>query len=201
MSMFSRVAIAAVTMVGVASAQPSKAPAPAPAPKAAQAPAPADKGAAMPKLTPPPELDAVAKASVGTWKCKGEEWDHTGAKAPMTATSKVKLDLDNWWVSESMEAKGRMTFKMTSFSTYDATSRKWRRVAVTNGGGQMIGTSDGMKDGKMTWNMDMIGPMGSAQFRDTTDATDPKAGVKFRGEASMDKGKTWMPVYEMVCKK
>jgi hypothetical protein len=31
--------------------------------------------------------------------------------------------------------------------------------------------------------------------------SDPKAGAKFWGEFSMDKGKTWTKVYEMTCKK
>jgi hypothetical protein len=69
-----------------------------------------------------------------------------------------------------------------------------------NGGGQMIGTSDGMKDGKMTWNMDMMSPMGGAMFRDYLDTTD-KAGLKAWGEMSMDKGKSWFKEYEMTCKK
>jgi hypothetical protein len=198
MKTFSRVAIAALTMVGVsgvATAQqkaPEKAPAPMP-PKADKAPM------AMP--SPPAELDMMAKSAGGTWKCKGDEWDEKGAKGAMTATTTSKLDLDKWWMVETMEAKGKMSFKMVAYTTYDPTSKKWRRLAVMNGGGQMIGTSDGMKDGKMTWNMDMMSPMGAGQFRDYVDVTDAKAGMKVWGEMSMDKGKTWNKVYEMVCKK
>jgi hypothetical protein len=198
MKTFSRVAIATltlVTMVGVASAQ-QKAPEKAPA-GAVKAPEP--KPPAMPAV--PAELDMMAKAVVGTWKCTGDDWDRNGAKAAMTATTTSKLDLDKWWIVESMEAKGRMTFKMVAYTTYDATAKKWRRLAVMNGGGHMIGTSDGMKDGKMTWNMDMMSPMGNGLFRDYVDTTDAKAGTKVWGEMSMDKGKTWNKVYEMTCKK
>jgi hypothetical protein len=202
MKTFSRVAIASLTMMavaGVASAQ-QKAPAPkAPAPKAPATKAPATKAPAMP--APPAELDMMAKSTAGTWRCKGEEWDDKGAKAPMTATSTSKLDLDKWWLVETMEAKGRMTFKMISYTAYDPTAKKWRRLAVMNGGGQMIGTSEGMKDGKMTWNMDMMSPMGAGMFRDYVDTTDAKAGMKVWGEMSMDKGKSWLKVYEMTCKK
>ncbi len=156
----------------------------------------------MPAMPPVPgEVDMMAKSMGGTWRCKGEEWDEKGAKGAMTATTTAKLELDKWWVEERMEAKGRMTFKMIAYTTYDPTAKKWRRIAVMNGGGQMIGTSDGMKDGKMTWNMDMMSPMGAGLFRDYVDTTDAKAGMKVWGEMSMDKGKTWMKVYEMTCKK
>ena len=203
MKTFSQVAIATLTMVGVASAQPKapeKAPAPAKAPEKAPAAKAEPKMPAMPAV--PGEIEAMAKTAAGTWKCKGEEFDMmSGAKGPMTATSTMKLDLDKWWLVESMEAKGRMTFKMVAYTTYDATSKKWRRLAVMNDGGHMIGTSDGMKDNKMTWNMDMITPMGAGMFRDNMDLTDVKAGMKVWGEMSMDKGKTWKKVYEMTCKK
>jgi hypothetical protein len=200
MKTFSQIAIATLTMVGVASAQP-KAPEKAPAPPAKAAPKADPKGApAMPAV--PPEIEAMGKTAAGTWKCKGDDFDPmSGAKSPLTATNTVKLDLDKWWIVENMEVKGKMTFKMVAYTTYDATSKKWRRLSMMNDGGHMIGTSDGMKDNKMTWNMDMITPMGAGMFRDSMDLTDAKAGMKSWGEMSMDKGKTWKKVYEMTCKK
>jgi hypothetical protein len=177
---------------------PAPAPAPTPAPIPAKPPAPAP-APAMPQ--PPPEVEAMAKSSIGTWQCKGDEFDMKGAKGAMTATNTVKLDLDKWWITETMQAKGRMTFKMVAYTTYDPLSKKWRRVAVTNGGGQMIGTSDGMKDNKMTWNLDIIGPMGSGTMREVMDSSDPKVGLKSHGEVSLDRGRTWLPVYDMTCKK
>lgn len=230
MKTFSRVAIAILTMVGTAGAQaggggvkppdakpPSTPPAPpAPAPKPAgatpgPAPAPAAKPAAatekavMPAPPPepplPPEIAEMAKTSVGTWKCKGDEWDDRGNKSPITATNKVKLELDNWWISETLEVKGQRTVKTMAYSTYDKLSRKWRRVVVMNRGAQMIGTSDGPKEGKLTWSMDLISPMGAGLFRDYLDASDPKVGLKVRGELSLDKGKSWLRAYELVCTK
>jgi hypothetical protein len=214
MKTFLRVAVATFAMVGMASAQPKADPkadtmkkdAPKADPKAdaakADPKAAGDKkpGMEMPKV--PAEIGDMGKTVTGTWKCKGDEMDPTGAKNPITATIKTKVDMDKWWITDNMEVKGKNTFKMMSFTTYDATSKKWRRVAVDNWGGQMVGTSDGMKDGKMDWNSDTISPMGAGMFRDHVDATDAaKTGVKFWGEMSMDKGKTWNKVYEMSCKK
>jgi hypothetical protein len=210
MKTFLRIAVATFAMVGVAAAQPKTEPAKAdPAKKDAPKtePAKADPKAAgdkkpameMPKV--PAEIGDMAKAAAGTWRCKGDEWDPTGAKNAITATIRTKVDLDKWWISDTMEVKGKNTFKMISFTTYDASSKKWRRVAVDNWGGQMVGTSDGMKDSKMDWNSDTISPMGAGMFRDHVDMTDAKVGVKNWGEMSMDKGKTWNKVYEMTCKK
>ncbi|HWO21698.1 MAG TPA: hypothetical protein VNO30_23170 [Kofleriaceae bacterium] len=150
---------------------------------------------------PPAELEAMSKNTVGLWRCKGDDFDSTGAKGAMTATNTIRIDLDKWWMVETMEAKGRMPFKMVAYTTYDASARKWRRLAVMNGGGHMIGTSEGMKDNKMVWNMDVMSPVGAAIMRDYTDLTDPKVGMKTWGEMSVDKGKTWSKVYEMTCKK
>ena len=79
--------------------------------------------------------------------------------------------------------------------------KKWRRVSVDNMGAQMIGTSDGLKDNKVDFNMDTMGGMGPAgMFRDHVEMVDAK-NVKAWGEMTMDKGKTWTKVYEMACKK
>lgn len=194
----------AAAPTGSAGAPAPKAAAPkAAAPKAAAgAPAPPKAPAKAPVMPPPPaELETMAKSLRGTWRCKGEEWDDQGGKAPMTAISSTKLDLDKWWIVERMDAKGRMPFKMVAHTTYDPRAKKWRRIAVMNGGGQMTGTSDGMKDGKMTWNLDLLSPMGAGMMRDHLDLSDPKAGLKASGEMSMDRGKTWLKVYEMTCRK
>jgi len=42
--------------------------------------------------------------------------------------------------------------------------------------------------------------MGEGMFRDHEDVSNPKE-FKSWGEMSMDKGKTWMKVYEQSCKK
>jgi hypothetical protein len=186
-----QIAIALMAMTGVASAD-------AHAEKKAPT---ADKKAPPPQPKPAAEIDAMAKLVVGTWRCKGESVNMDGSKAQVTATNKAKLDLDKFWITDTLEVKGAMPFKMTMYTTFDPAAKKWRRVAVDNWGSYMVGTSDGMKDNKMTWNMDTVGAMGSGQFRDHVDTSDAKAGVKMWGEMSADKGKTWNKVYEMTCKK
>ena len=223
MKSFSRVALTTLTIVvsaaGLAAAQPkadakapakvepkvdAKAPAKVDAKVDAKAPAKADPAApakaekAPPK--PPQEVTDMMKKMAGTWKCTGSHYME-GTAAPMTATMKSKGDLDGFWIHDSFEAKmGKFKFKFESFMTYDAGSKKWRNVMVDNMGSQSVGTSDGMKDGKMDINMDSVGGMGTSMFRDHIDATDPKL-MKMWGEASMDKGKTWNKVYEQSCKK
>lgn len=220
MKTISGVTVAMFAMTGLSLAQPAPAPAPkapapapkAPAPKAPDAAKKAPDAAkpappAMPeKPKPPTELADMAKAMSGTWRCKGEGAEMDGTKKPMTATNRTKVDLDKWWIVDTFDGKTGVgakatTFKFVAYTTFDAANKKWRRYMVDNMGGHMVGTSDGMKDNKMTFNMDAWSPMGSGQFRDYVDATDAKAGVKFWGEMSMDKGKTWMKVYEMTCKK
>ncbi len=153
---------------------------------------------------PPVEVADMAKLVVGSWRCAGTEINPDGTTVKMTATVKTKLDLDKRWISETMDVKGpRGSFKMNAYTTFDPGSKKWRRVSVDSMGNQYVGTSDGAKDGvaKLDWNIDTMGPMGAGMLRDHTDLTAVKTGTKLSGEISMDKGKTWKPVYEMTCKK
>ena len=153
----------------------------------------------MPK--PPAEIAAMAKTLGGTWRCAGTGPGADGQPGPMKSTLKTKADLDGWWLQDTFEATmGKSKFKFSAYTTYDAGSKKWRRVMVDSWGGQMIGSSDGLKDNKIDFNLDSMGPMGGGQFRDHVDLTDPK-NVKMWGEMSPDKGKNWMKVYEMTCKK
>jgi hypothetical protein len=204
MKTFSSVVIATFAMVGIASAQPKADPkagagsaAPAKADPKAAAPA---KAPEMPK--PPAEIAEMAKTAGGNWKCTGQGFDMaTNGMIPMKATLKGKVDLDGWWIAETVDASwGKAKYKGASYTTYDAGSKKWRRVAVSNDGAQMIGTSDGLKDNKVVFNMDTMSPMGTGSFRDSIDLTDAKA-PKMWGEMSMDKGKTWTKVYEITCKR
>lgn len=151
---------------------------------------------------PPAEIEAMAKTLVGNWKCTGTTANQDGSTAKLAGKITAKVDLDKWWISDVFEGKAeRGPFKMIAYSTFDAGSKKWRRVSIDNFGNQYIGTSDGLKDGKLVWNLDFMGAMGAGQFKDSIDPSDPKAGVRFTGVMSIDKGKSWKPVYEMVCKK
>jgi hypothetical protein len=211
MNTFSRVAIAMIGMTGLVAAQPKadpKAADPKMAPKAAD-PKMGDKMAdpkmgdnKMAEMKPPAELTAAAKMAAGTWKCKGQGMDHTMKMADMTGTMVTKLEVDNWWMHGSFSSNmGKDPFHFESFTTYDANAKKWKRVMVETGGGWSSGESAGMKDNKVDWELTAHSAMGDAMFRDHEDMSDAKAGAKFWGEMSMDKGKTWIKVYEMACKK
>lgn len=202
MKTFSQITVAVLTMSSVAIAQPKADKAAPPPAKDAKAQVALKEAPAMP--TVPTELIEMAKVTTGTWKCKGESFERDGSKTAITATNKAKADLDKWWISESLEVKGMKmgAFKMATYTTFDAASKKWRRVGLDNWGGQMVGTADAAPIGQpMVFNLDTLGPMGAGQFRDHTDPSDLKAGLKVWGEMSSDKGKTWVKVYEMVCKK
>jgi len=204
MNMFARVTIAMVGMTGLVAAQP-KADPKAADPKAAAKTEPkaADPKAAAgaPEMKPPPELSDMAKAAVGTWRCKGQGMDHTMKMADMTATMRIKSDLAGWWVHGSFESKmGKEPFLYEAYTTYDPSSKKWKRIMIETGGNWASGESGGMKDGKVDWELATHSPqMGDGQFRDHEDFTDPKVGAKMSGELNI-KG-TWVKIYEMICKK
>lgn len=163
-------------------------------------------GAKMEMPKPPAEIAATLKMMGTRSTCKG-----TGLGPDMKTmvdfkgTGTSKLVLDGWWIQGSMTGtmgKGKTStkMKMESFMSYDAKSAKWRTLGVMNDGTSMHGWAE-MKDGKYEGTAEMTGPMGSGQFKEHGDMTDPKAGMKMWGEMSMDNGKTWTKVYEMTCKK
>ena len=150
---------------------------------------------------PPAEVVAMAKTLGGKWKCTGTSKDMANADQKVTVVVTSKVDLDKWWITQTVDVTmGKQKDRSINYSTYDAKSSKWRRVGVGTGGGQTIGTSDGLKDNKVIYTLDVMSPYGAAQMRDTTDLTNAKAPV-FTGELSMDKGKSWQPVYTVTCKR
>lgn len=196
MNMFSRVALVLIGLSSVAAAQAGKAPA-APAAPAATKPAP------PPMMKAPQELADMAKMSSGTWKCTGEAMEPGNpVKQPMTATFKQALALDGWWLHTTFESKmGKEPYKFESFTTYDASAKKWKRIMVSTYGGWNTGESAGLVNNKMDWEMAAHSAMGEGMFRDHLDLSDPKAGAKMMGEMSIDGGKNYLPVYSMTCKK
>lgn len=199
MNTFYKVAVAMVGMTGLAVAQP-KDTKPAGDMKAA---AGAEKGAAPAEMKPPPELAEMAKGAAGTWRCKGQGMDASQKMVDMTATMKMKLDVANWWMHGTFESRmGKEPFQFESFTTFDPKTKMWKRVMVESGGNWSSGESAGLKAGKIDWELATHSPMmGDGMFRDHEDMSDPKAGAKMWGEFSPDKGKTWVKVYEMTCKK
>jgi hypothetical protein len=165
--------------------------------------APATDAKDMYEMKAPAEIGEMAKQMAGTWKCKGQGiGPDMKTMVPMTGTMKSKLEMENWWIHDTFDsAMGKNKYHFDSYVTYDANSKKWHRVMLESGGGWSTGDSAGMQGGKIDWDLTANSMMGQAMFRDHTDASDPKAGVKTWGEVSMDKGKTWTKVYDVTCKK
>jgi hypothetical protein len=204
-----------------AAAAPAAAPAATPAAKPAEAAKPA-AGAPAPKMEPvkppeakpaepakmeppkpPAEVDGLYKTLQGTWKCTGTASMEAGATAPMEYTISFKLDLDKFWIVANMSSKKTktmpMVYKFTSYTTYDAATKKWNRVMVDNGGGWESATSAGITNGQVLWEGKATGMGMSYTTKHTEMVTSPKE-VKMSGQMSVD-GKNWMPMYDATCKK
>jgi hypothetical protein len=173
----------------------------APAPKDAKAPVAPPAPFTPPK--PPAEIAATVKAMGKTKTCKGSGMGPDMQQVEFTGTVTSKSDLDGWFIRQNInmtmgKGKGSWKMKMEQLTTWDAKLNKWRVVGASNDGATVVGTAD-MKDGKYEFVGDMTSSMGVAAFKDHGDMTDPK-NIKWWGEMSMDKGKTWMKVYEQTCK-
>lgn len=153
---------------------------------------------ALGQPTVPDELMEAAKVLTGTWKCRGEV-----EGAAVTGTNKVKVELDRWWLVETFELKAAsQRLRVTTYTTYDPTARKWRRVGFDNAGNQMLGTAEAESASvPITFNLDLLGPGGSAHLRAHLDASEPKVGARMWGELSRDKGKSWTKAYDVTCKR
>ena len=183
---------AAAAKPAAASAAAAKQPAAAPT----AAPVAPPQPMAMPSA--PAEVAALAKAA-GNWRCTGVGFSPAG-EMKMTATIKNKLDIDKWWVRTNFAETGGSKFKFEAFTTYDTASKKWTRVMVDNMGNHEVSTSEGAKDGKITWTGASTGSMGTMAGRHYEDSTNPKE-LKMWGEYSFDKGKTFQKAYEVTCKR
>ncbi len=140
----------------------------------------------------------------GTWKCSGTAVapDHKPVK--LEGTLKSALDLDGRWLHDSLTATvgaaARLRFE--AYMTYDAATKKWRRIAVDSAGHHAVGTSDGPKDGKLEWSGETVTPDGAtANERTHIDMSDLKKGAHITGEVSRDQGKTWAQTTDVVCKR
>jgi hypothetical protein len=203
-----------------AAAAPAATPAPAPAAKP-EAAKPAG-GAPVPKMEPvkpaeakpaepakmeqpkpAPEVDALYKTLAGSWKCTGSASMENGASSPMEYTISFKQDLDKFWIVANMSSKKSkampMQYKFTSYTTYDAATKKWNRVMVDNMGGFEQDSSAGLTNGQVLWEGKAVGMGMSYTTKHTEQVVGPKE-VKMSGQMSVD-GKNWMPMYDADCKK
>ena len=153
----------------------------------------------MPKA--PQEVADLAKVMGGTWKCSGKAWMPDGSEHEMAGTLTSKPHFGGFWLHDSWDGKmAGLPFKFDAYSTYDGQLKKWRRVAISSLGGQLVGTSDGVKDMKMDFTMEVAGMMGPMMLLEHVDLSDAKA-PRLWTERTLDKGKTWQKDYELVCKK
>jgi len=153
---------------------------------------------------PPAEVAEMAKAMLGTWKCTGKAAMNPADMTAMTdmkMTMTFKLDMDKFWIVGTMASQGKPSYKGTMYTTFDASSKKWVRLAVDNMGGSETNSSMGLKDNKITWEGEARMPgMGTMKTRTTETLTTPGKEVSIVGEGTMD-GKTWMKGWEATCKK
>ncbi len=189
---------AALAFAGTATADDKKPEAPkkAPEPKKEEA-----KKEAPPKMEAPkpaPELEAMAKTMVGTWKCSGKAMDMTGAAMEFKGvTIKQTLDLEKFWIKGEMTGQiGPMKVRNLDYITYDAAQKKWFRMSVDNHGGHETNWST---DGK-TWDGESVMMGASMKSKATMEVATPGKEWKIGVQLSMD-GKKWAPGFEMTCKK
>jgi Protein of unknown function (DUF1579) len=187
------ISITVVMLAGVARAGDPKAKMPEPT-----------KAMEMPKA--PHEIGERVKAMSGTWRCDGSTLGMDGSAMKFKGTMTSRAELDGFWVHDSFNGtmgtgKGAMKFRFESYATFDPAAKKWRSLFMDNAGGQMVATADPMKDGKLDTIGDMTSMMGKSQFKDHVDVSDKKKGAHMWGEESRDGGRTWKPVYDMICKK
>jgi hypothetical protein len=192
-----------VGFVGVAAADGPAKPGTAAGAPAMVAPMPPQKPTTPPPMAMPDDMLVKAGAAMsGTTKCKGNMMEMDGSSMPMVGTNKSVVELDKWFIHDTFTAPmGKMTMRFESYTTYDASTKTWNRLMMFNDGEWMTGSATPTDPTHQEWTMSTNGPHGAGVFRDHVDVSDPKAGVKLWGEASMDKGKTFKKVYEMVCKR
>lgn len=157
---------------------------------------------AMPK--PAPELMDMAKKMAGTWHCTGKVQmsmdGKTGSWKDTKGDLKFSVDLDNWWIKASMTETGTKTpYKFEAFVTYDAMSKKWTHMSMDNMGGHEVSSSDGLKDGAVTW-MGEASAMGMTMKVKSVHTMVSDKDIKIAESMSMD-GKTWMDTVQVECKK
>jgi hypothetical protein len=182
------------------------------APDAKKAEPKKDMAMAMPK--PPKEVEELAKAMVGTWKCTGQTSMDGKTMVDTKATSTIKLntDLDKWWIQTDFAATmGKETYKFTGFTTFSQVDNKWVRYIIDNMGSFEMDTSAGLntktgaKESTLSWEGESkmtvaMAPGAPTTIKSRHTEVISAAGVHMTGEFTMD-GKTWIKGYDATCKK
>ena len=177
--------------------------------KAPEAPKPAgDAPKAMEQPKPAPEIAAMQKMMAGNWKCTGKGAMDPANPANMTDfkgtfTSQLDASLDKFWIKGSWTGSaGKLKMKGTSYTTYDAASKKWTRLMVDNWGMSGIETSSGLPAGTTEGTVSWEGEsrfMGAVIKGKTTEDVKAKS-MSMKVEMSPD-GKKWATGMQMTCTK
>ena len=149
----------------------------------------AGTAAAAQPARPAPEIADMVKSLGGTWRCDG-----TAGTEKVKATLTGKVDIAGVWAHETLIA-GKL--ELHAFTTFDERDKKWHRIELGSDGEAFSGTADTMKDMKM----DVLLDSRAAQRREHVDASDLRRGLHVTAEQSLDKGKTWQPVYDLLCRR
>ena len=178
------------------------------APEAKKEAPKADAPKAMEQPKPPAEVAAMQKMMAGNWKCSGKGVMDPANPANLsdfkgTFTSSLDASLDKFWIKGSWTgSSGKLKMKGTSYTTYDAASKKWTRMMLDNWGMSGTETSSGLAAGATEGTVSWEGEsrmMGQVIKGKTTEEVKAKS-MTMKVEMSMD-GKKWMTGMEMTCTK
>jgi hypothetical protein len=168
----------------------------------------APPAAGMEQPKPPAELAAMQKMMAGNWKCTGKGVMDPSKPEAMTEfkgtfTSALDASLDKFWIKGTWTGSaGKLKMKGTSYTTYDATSKKWTRMMLDNWGMSGIETSSGLPAGATEGTVAWEGEsrfMGAVIKGKTTEDVKAKS-MSMKVEMSPD-GKKWATGMEMTCTK
>ena len=158
------------------------------------------------RAAPPVEMTQMLKSMAGTWHCTGTAPGPGGTPLPLAGNWKTSAELDGTWARDAFDGtlgsgKAASRYRLLVFTTYDPATRTWRELALDNAGGSRVGTSEGMKDLKMTVEGELSGGHGAGLARAVLDMSNLKKGAHRQLELSRDRGASWSPVYDLVCKR
>ncbi len=180
-----KIAIALVTMCGLAVAD--REPEPLPGPRRPPPP---------PAPIKPAEVAKLGKDLAGGYKCKGVTLQASGASTPLQATLTVELALDGAWLQASLVETGKANpLRFVDYRTFDPIGKQWTRIQLNSMAGHVMSTSLGEKNGTWTWEGTATAPTGTTQLRDYEQLARGK--LKLWGEALLSG--SWQKQYEVTC--
>ena len=159
-----------------------------------------------PEMKPAPEIADAAKAMVGSYKCKGVDFNPDGSSRPSLSTMKISSELDGFYIlvdlQEQKTKENATPFKARMYRTYDADAKKWTNTMLaTAPGGPLTMTTTDTMGGQVTWS-GSFSMQGHAFTEKSHEEPDAKTkSVHIWGEFSMDGGKTFNKDYDITCKK